>query len=34
MAEKYKVSLDLPGNENKTVANGEQTYLTPQQIKP
>ncbi len=31
MAEKYKVSLDLPGNENKTVANGEQTYLTPQQ---
>tara|TARA_A100001015_G_C14799682_1_gene636400 strand:- start:279 stop:830 length:552 start_codon:yes stop_codon:yes gene_type:complete len=31
MAEKYKVSLDLPGNEKKVVANGEQTYLTPQQ---
>ncbi len=31
MAEKYKVSLELPGNENKAVANGEQTYLTPQQ---
>ena len=31
MAEKYKVDLDLPGNEKKTSESGEQQYLTVQQ---